>query len=509
MTQTAADQLHRRRAIGYLVLSALLPGSVQRLAGNRRVGTQALRTLGIVVGLVLLVGLLALVVPGFVVGILLTPWVTVLLKVVAWALFIGWAALLFDSWRLARPMEFPQRTRLTMTIVVGVLVIAVGVLTNAVTNAFTAAGNVGQVLPGGGETEDHHGRYNVLLLGVDAADDRIGIRPDSINVASVDDQTGRTVLFGLPRNMQKVPFPEGSPMHGVYPQGFQCPDNECMLNAVWTAGEEHAQLFPDEADAGLEATKAAVSETLGIELNYYALVDMTGFSSIIDAMGGITLDVMKPIPIGGGGSPVSGYIEPGEDVHLDGRHALWFARSRHGASDYERMQRQKCVMSAMVGQLDPSTVATRFVELSEAGKNLLRTDVPRDQIVSLAALALKARDHDIAAVNFTPPLIPNTADPEFGVIRDIVQQRIAAAEAADEAEAAAASASPSPSSAPSATEASPSPAPTSASASATPSASPSESAEAEDPATPSDPGDPEAYTGELTTDALGTVCSAG
>ncbi|HRA03803.1 MAG TPA: LCP family protein [Arachnia sp.] len=126
-----------------------------------------------------------------------------------------------------------------------------------------------------------------------------------------------------------------------------------MLNGIWTLGEEHADLYP-EGQAGLTAMMEAVEETLGLELNYYALVDMHGFSALIDAMGGIRLDIAKPIPIGGGGSPISGYIDPGDDVLLDGYHALWFARSRAESSDYERMVRQKCVMSAMVQQLDPS-----------------------------------------------------------------------------------------------------------------------------------------------------------
>ena len=86
------------------------------------------------------------------------------------------------------------------------------------------------------------GRYNVLLLGADSAADREGLRPDSINVASIDAATGRTVLFGLPRNLQKVRFPESSPLRDLYPDGYVCEDGACMLNGIWTLGEEHADL---------------------------------------------------------------------------------------------------------------------------------------------------------------------------------------------------------------------------------------------------------------------------
>lgn len=479
--QAEVERVRVRRSIGFLLLSAVLPGSVQRYAGNRRVGVIAVRVLAGLLTLLVVVGLAALVAPGATVGLLLTPWVTVVCRVVLWLLFIGWVALLVDSWRLSRPMELPQRARLGMTLTVLVLAVVMGLVTNFVAGAFVAAGNVGSVLPGGGDTEKKAGRYNIMLLGVDASNERIGVRADSINVASIEAETGRTVIFGLPRNMQGVPFPKGSPMHKLYPDGFRCENNECMLNAIWTDAEEHADQFPEGTNVGLAATKAAVGETLGLEINYYALVDMHGFSSIIDAMGGIDLDVMKRIPIGGGSSPVYDYIEPGKGVHLDGKRALWFARSRHDSSDYERMQRQKCVMSAMVAQLDPQVVATRFVELSEAGKDLLLTDVPRDQIVELTGLALEARHQQIASVNFMPPLIEDTAHPDFGLIRKTVQSSIKAAEQSDEADKTTKPAAPS----------------AKPSTSAAPTPSPSATVESDD----------EAYADGQSTDDLQSVCS--
>ena len=64
------------------------------------------------------------------------------------------------------------------------------------------------VFGGGGDQVAKQGRYNVLLLGGDAGRDRVGLRPDSMTVASVDAETGRTVLISLPRNLQAVPFPQ-------------------------------------------------------------------------------------------------------------------------------------------------------------------------------------------------------------------------------------------------------------------------------------------------------------
>ena len=426
-----AEQVQVRRAVGFVLMSALVPGSVQSFAGNQRVGRVALRVFGGVAALLVLIVIGLFAFRSFTVGLLLTPLVAATLRVLVWVLFVGWLLLLLDAWRLARPLRLGRKPRLGLTAFALVSAVIAGLVTSVAASAFTGAANLGEVLSGGGDAKAKDGRYNVLLLGADAAAHREGLRPDSINVASVDAATGRTVLFGLPRNMHRVPFPESSPLRALYPNGFVCDDGECMLNGIYTLGEEHADLYPGQ-EAGLAAIKEAVSETLGLELNYYAMVDMGGFEALIDAMGGIRLDIAKPIPIGGVSTKIKGYIEPGKNVLLDGYHALWFARSRAESSDYERMVRQKCVMSAMAQQLDPMTVATKFGELSEAGGDLLRTDVGRGEAYELAELALKAKGLKVSSVNFAPPLIVS-AHPDFGLIRETVQKKIAQSEAKDKA----------------------------------------------------------------------------
>jgi anionic cell wall polymer biosynthesis LytR-Cps2A-Psr (LCP) family protein len=76
--------------------------------------------------------------------------------------------------------------------------------------------------------------------------------------------------------------------------------------------------FGDAADPGIAATRAVVAETLGLGINYYAMVDMRGFENLIDALGGIRLDIAKAVPIGGGAAKVEGYIQPGTDVTSTG-----------------------------------------------------------------------------------------------------------------------------------------------------------------------------------------------
>ena len=290
---------------------------------------------------------------------------------------------------------------------------------------------MGTVFAGGGDQQAKQGRYNILLMGGDAGKDRSGLRPDSMTVASVDAETGRTVLISLPRNLMGAQFPEYSPLHRKFPKGYRCRDGSCMLNAIYTYATTHKDLYPGVANPGAQATKEAIEGTTGIPINYWVLIDLKGFESLVDAVGGITMDVYRRVPIGGGGSPISGYVEAGKNRHLDGREALWFARSRADSSDYDRIVRQKCVMTAMLDQLDPVTVLTKFNKIAAASKRVVATDIPAGDVNTMLDLALKAKKLPVSSVALMPPLI-NPGKPDMARARRAVADKIAAAEAADE-----------------------------------------------------------------------------
>ena len=421
-----------RRGIGYLLATVVVPGSVQLVAGNQRVGRIALRIWAGLWGLVILTGLTLLVWRGAALTILGNGWTWKLAAVAVIALSLGWCALLVDAWRLSQPLHMTRRGRLGFGLVALVLSVAMLVAGIGVGRAANANGNLlRSVLAGGGDAQEEAGRINILLLGGDAGADRTGLRPDSLTVASVDARTGRTVLFSLPRNLEGAPFPKSSPLHQLYPNGYDCEDHSCMLNAVYTLGQQHKDLYPGVKDPGVQATREAVSELLGLKINYYAMIDLAGFQQLIDAMGGIRLDIAKRVPIGGGTWPIVGWIEPGKNVKLNGYKALWFARSREGSSDYERMLRQKCVMNAMLNQLNPATVVLKFQDIAKAGGKIAQTDVGSGDLDTLISLATKAKSKPIGSVAFTPPLI-YPGNPKLDVIRQTVASKIAASQAKDQ-----------------------------------------------------------------------------
>ncbi len=422
-----------RRGFVLVLMSLVIPGSAQVAAGNRRLGRIALRVWLGLIALLVIVAVAALVARPTLIALYAHPVTLRVLQVAVLVLGVAWAALLVDAWRIANPAAMSGRGR----VLSGLLAIALA--TGTGTAAWAASGMFGaqsslvtNVFTGGGEAQAQEGRYNILLMGGDAGADRWGMRPDTMIVASIDAQTGRTVLFSLPRNLQWAPFPKDNPLHAKYPDGFWCASQECLLNAVYTLAMNNKDLFPDVKYPGAEATADVVGEILGLDINYWAMVDLKGFQSLIDAVGGIRLDINKRIPIGSKSGPkgVYGYIEPGKNVLLDGFHALWFARSREGSNDYERMARQKCVINAMVKQLNPTTVLTKFNDIAAASEKVVATNVPSDQLGTALDLALKGRGLPMSSVNFTPPLI-RPVKPNFPKIRQIVEDKIAASEAKD------------------------------------------------------------------------------
>lgn len=420
-----ATRIRFRRAITLMVMTLLVPGSAQLVAGNKRVGRIAMRIWLLTIAFGLLTLIASVVWSGFAIWVVAN---TTLLAVARLALIlaaVGWAALLVDAWRLGRPMSLDGPRRIAAVGINGILCFSlagsmlfgahlIGVQRDFILTTFGS-----NVVEGA-----HDGRFNVLLLGGDAGVGRTGLRPDSITLASVDAQTGRTVLIGLPRNLENVPFADGSVMDEQFPRGFRCDD--CYLNAVSTWAQDHPKLFGKSKHPGVDATVSAVEGVTGLKVNYYAMVNLRGFANLVDAMGGVKLRVRSPIPVGGLGSDVTHYIDPGNRL-LNGRDTLWYARAREGSDDYSRMARQKCVMNAIVTQISPQVAVRNFQDLAKASSDMISTNLPARELDRFISLALKAKSQKISTLSLVPPMI-STSDPDFQLIDDKVEAAIDRAE---------------------------------------------------------------------------------
>jgi LCP family protein required for cell wall assembly len=445
--QSAPPAVRTKRAFFLLALTLLLPGSAQIVAGDRRLGRRALRLTFAGWALALVGAFLAFTNRQLVITLLTHRLFSLLLIVALLVLAAGWAFLFINTLRIICVPLLERRMRPLVAGSLALLMLATsGSLMYGAYLIHIGSSTVGSIFRSGPAFEPVDGRYNFLLMGGDAGEDRTGRRPDSISVISVDASNGAAVTFSIPRNFQNAPIPEDSPLHEVYPDGYNCGD-ECIINSLYTdVSQNYPDLYPDSADPGAEAMMDAASGVLGLEIQAYILVDMNGFEQLIDAMGGIRINAGGWVPITApeipGSDPIrhyppEGWIPPGVQT-LDGFHALWYARSREFVTDYDRISRQQCVQQAMIAQLDPATLLTRFQAIAAAGTQIVETDIPQDQLGSFVDLALKAKEHETRRLTIGPPDFGTPADnfvtyPDFTEIHPRVQQELAAASEGAEA----------------------------------------------------------------------------
>lgn len=244
-------------------------------------------------------------------------------------------------------------------------------------------------------------RFTVVLLGGDAGPGRTGIRTDTMIVVSIEPSTGRTVLFSIPRNQSHWPIPPGHPAA----DHWDCGCFPYAVNTIYQYGLGHPELFPGEANAGGAAVKAILGEGLGLEIDYFAIVDLLGFVELVDLFGGIDIYVTKPVYDPGHEHPDGTTTDvrvPVGQHHFDGKMALAYVRVRRQDSDYHRMDRQRCVLEAVAEQVDPVTVLLRFTWLTDIIRENLTTDIPVGLFPDLIDLFQIIDTGSIVSVRFVP-----------------------------------------------------------------------------------------------------------
>ncbi|HWJ81632.1 MAG TPA: LCP family protein [Nocardioides sp.] len=426
--------------LGVTFLGAMIPGSGYLYAGRK------------LAGLVVLLGWLAT--AGFVawhfgrnwhhaLDLALNPTALKIAVGVVAALLLVWLFVVWTSYRLVRPRERPRWHTVVgnIAVIVFCAIFAAPVLRAAQYGLATANfvnhvfdHNATATVPDDATVEDPwvgEDRVNVLLLGGDGGEGREGVRTDTVILASIDTHTGKTVTFSLPRNMADAQFPANSPLHDVYPNGFTDGDpanGEYMLNAIYrNIPAVHPGILGKSSNEGADAIKQAVEGTLGIPVQYYVLVNLEGFKELVDAMGGVTVNINEPVAVQGCtdcGQPPDEWLPPGPDQHLNGYYALWFARGRFGSDDYERMDRQRCMVNALVKAADPANLLLRYLDLIKAGQDIVYTDIPRQLASAFVDLGLKVKGANIKSVVFKTDDQWSSAYPDFDYMHDVVQKAL-------------------------------------------------------------------------------------
>lgn len=416
-----AARVRFRRALALVAMTLVLPGSAQLVAGNRRVGRVAVWASIVLASATVATAITSYFWHELALWIATTPTVLLVLRLALLVLGLAWAALFVDAFRLGEPLTLGvghRRTTLLVNCGLALTVASALLFGSHVVN--TQRGMIMALFTGTKESAAVDGRYNVLLIGADSGVTRWGMRTDSMTLASIDATTGRTVLIGLPRNMENFPFQHGSVLAKQFPHGYNC--STCELNSLSTYASDHPALFKDAKYPGIDATIEGIEGITDLKVNYWAMIDLQGFRDLADAVGGVTINVRQPIAIGKTGDVV-GWIQPGVQ-RLSGDKLLWYARSRATSDDYSRMARQKCVMSAMLHQLSPTTVLQHFDALATASKGVLETSIPPSDVDTFVTLAMKAKSQKVATLSLVPPLV-DTMHPDIAKIRAAIARSLA------------------------------------------------------------------------------------
>lgn len=427
---TSSPKVMTTRAWWLVVLNVLFPGSAQLLAGNRRLGrfgVAATLIAWILVVLLLIIGTLW---PTAMYTLGTFPVSLILGQIALFFYAILWLILTLDTLRLARIVKTGPSARFWVAgFAIVLLVLTSGTAAYSATLMGGLNGAISKIFVAGPSEPPVDGRYNFLLLGGDSdptrAAEGMGMRPDTTQVVSIDATTGAATVIGLPRDLHNMPFPEGTPMFDIYPGGYteeaasMCTEWAC-LNTVYVDAEvNYPDSFPAQAKKGIPAGVAAMMEAAegatGLTIQYFVMIDMAGLQELIDSLGGVDINVPERVAMAEPGVPedqVPEWIEAGPQ-HLDGAHALMFARSRwSGLGDYDRMMRQQMLQEALLTAMSPANILTKFQEIAAAGTHVIQTNVPQSMLGYFVDLGMKTRKLPMGKMELTPNYAPYPVDPQ-------------------------------------------------------------------------------------------------
>ncbi|MGD8456213.1 MAG: LCP family protein [Anaerolineales bacterium] len=224
-------------------------------------------------------------------------------------------------------------------------------------------------------------RVTILLMGLDYRDWIANVGPsrtDTMMLLTIDPISKTAGVLSIPRDLwANIP--------GFNPQ---------KINAAYRYGEIYK--YPG---GGPGLAIKTVEGTIGVPIDYYAVLDFSAFIKFIDLISGIKIEVKEPIELEVIGKPVDVYLEPGVYV-IGGDIALAYARNRStGGGDFERAERQQQVIMGIRDRLlEPkifSVLMENAPELYEQITTGVKTNLPLEDAIKLAFLAVQIPDEGI------------------------------------------------------------------------------------------------------------------
>ncbi|PDW00948.1 LCP family protein [Candidatus Chloroploca asiatica] len=231
--------------------------------------------------------------------------------------------------------------------------------------------------------------FNVLLIGVDRRDDpEDGVRSDTLILTHVNPVDGWAGMLAIPRDsMVTIPNLGVQKVNTAYTYGF---NNASTLYGEGTRPE----------DGGGALAAETVEAFLNLSVDYIAQVDFQGFEYLVKTLGGVTIDVERPLLDPSYPTEDYGYerlfIPAGLQI-MDGPTALKYARSRHSSSDFDRSARQQQVLRAFLAELRNRNLLAQAALLPELVRDLeasVTTTLPISDPATIRGLAAFAQGLD-------------------------------------------------------------------------------------------------------------------
>jgi LCP family protein required for cell wall assembly len=200
-------------------------------------------------------------------------------------------------------------------------------------------------------------RITFLLIGVDLMTGRSHALTDSMILATLDVHTNKAAIISVPRDTGSFDLYYGGAVTG----GFK-------LNELMQAASSASFGSPD---SGVETLAKEIGFLVGLPVDYYAAVDLEGFVKMVEAIGGVDVNVTTAVD-----DPFTGTFVPTGLIHMDGHLALKYARSRMSSSDYARSSRQQEVLVALARKVVTPEVVPQLPELLSLAGTTIATDFP-------------------------------------------------------------------------------------------------------------------------------------
>jgi LCP family protein required for cell wall assembly len=245
------------------------------------------------------------------------------------------------------------------------------------------------------------GPVNILLMGTDARPGDEFSRTDTMIVVRIDPRSDHISMLSLPRDLLVT-----VPRFGQH-----------TINAAYPIGEKELG-----NGYGAALAKATVGNLLGIKIDYFMMVNFDGFKTLIDQLGGIYVEVPKVIndpayPTQDYGT-IKVHFDSGRQL-MNGNRALIYARTRHADNDFGRIQRQQQVIMAMFQRMRDQGLLTQITNLddyTDALRDAIRTDMPRNKMLSLATIGPRLSADNINRFAIKPPLVTEQLQPTYALL---------------------------------------------------------------------------------------------